>query len=576
MTARLFGVGICFILLGACSSADTPEVGGVCNPQDTRECTCLGGAKGTQVCNSAGTTWGLCGSCQTSDAGTTPTEAGVTTEGGVIPDDGGTAHDNGGVLPDTGGARDGAADTGGGCTPGTKRCSGNDVEQCNSAGTDWIYYRTCPAAEPCQGDGVCTPSVEGCGDGVINGNDECDGDDKGTETCLTQGFEGGSLGCTPGCLFDTRGCTKCGDSVRNGTDQCDDGDLGTATCVSQGFASGDLACKVDCTFDTSGCVSTSCGDGVINGTDQCDDEELGTATCLTQGFDDGTLACTAGCTLDTSGCTRCGDGIRNGADQCDGADHGVATCLTQGFEGGDLGCTASCTLDTTSCYKCGDGVINGTDQCDGNALGTATCATTGFSTGALGCNLNCTFNTAGCYASGELIDASAIGVKTLAGSQQIMPAVAFDGANYLVVWQDSRNGTWDIYGRLVSAQGVVLSPVDIPISTAVDAQSLPDVAFDGTNYLVVWQDERNGPDSEVFGARVTPAGIVIDPMGAFSLHLPGGRVIRPTLAFDGANYLLAVASAVTVNTDIVSSLHGILITTATEFASSPCSSPTRW
>ena len=34
----------------------------------------------------------------------------------------------------------------------------------------------------------------------------------------------------------------------------------------------------------------------------------------------------------------------------------------------------------------------------------------------------------------------------------------------------------------------------IPISTAANGQSAPAVAFDGTNFLVVWQDDRSGTD----------------------------------------------------------------------------------
>jgi hypothetical protein len=61
------------------------------------------------------------------------------------------------------------------------------------------------------------------------------------------------------------------------------------------------------------------------------------------------------------------------------------------------------------------------------------------------------------------------------------PAVAFDGTNYLVVWQDGRGTYYDIYGARVSRAGVVLDPGGFAISTATREQRMPAVAFDGTN-----------------------------------------------------------------------------------------------
>ena len=58
---------------------------------------------------------------------------------------------------------------------------------------------------------LVTPSARAvaqvCGNGVIEGTEACDGLDLGGQTCLTLGFDGGSLVCAGDCNFDTSGCS---------------------------------------------------------------------------------------------------------------------------------------------------------------------------------------------------------------------------------------------------------------------------------------------------------------------------------------------------------------------------------
>lgn len=99
------------------------------------------------------------------------------------------------------------------------------------------------------------------------------------------------------------------------------------------------------------------------------------------------------------------------------------------------------------------------------------------------------------------VSATEFPICTISGDQYY-PAVAFDGTNYLVVWADRRNGVdYDIYGARITQTGVVLDPEGFPISSAYRHQNVPAVAFDGTNYLVVWKDDRNGYGNDlIYGA----------------------------------------------------------------------------
>lgn len=77
------------------------------------------------------------------------------------------------------------------------------------------------------GTGTWTKCAAGCTDGVCGGGGEiCDNDD-----------------------------------ILDPGEQCDKNQLGGKTCVTQGFTGGILKCKTDCTFDTSGCIGEGGGEG---------------------------------------------------------------------------------------------------------------------------------------------------------------------------------------------------------------------------------------------------------------------------------------------------------------------------
>jgi hypothetical protein len=139
---------------------------------------------------------------------------------------------------------------------------------------------------------------------------------------------------------------------------------------------------------------------------------------------------------------------------------------------------------------------------------------------------------------GVVLDPNGIVISTAERSQE-SPSVAFDGVNYLVVWQDDRTSRyyWDLFGSRVSPSGLVLDPNGIAISTAPYYQTYPSLAFDGTNYFVVWSDLRGGLDYDIYGARVSPAGIVLDTSGIPIPTAPNSQY-NPSIAFDGTDYLV--------------------------------------
>jgi hypothetical protein len=133
--------------------------------------------------------------------------------------------------------------------------------------------------------------------------------------------------------------------------------------------------------------------------------------------------------------------------------------------------------------------------------------------------------------AGNAVAPGIIPISTATGDQ-VVPRIATNGTVSLVAWEDRRNGNVDIYGALLNnATGIVVVH-DLVICNAAGDQTRPAIAFDprSSQFLVVWSDGRIAGDNNVFGARVTVAGLVRDPNGVSISSAPGGQ-FAPRVSF---------------------------------------------
>ena len=190
---------------------------------------------------------------------------------------------------------DPTADTSAGMTVGES--SSSSGEESSSSGGE----SSSSGGEESSSGSESTGPGETCGNDAIDGDEVCDGDALADETCVSQGFDGGTLACADDCsALDVTGCfdMECGNGTVEGEELCDGEDLNAQNCQTQGFPGGDLVCNADCAgFDTSACLDMLCGNGTREGDEACDGGDLGGETCVSQGQPDGVL----GCTLDCSG-----------------------------------------------------------------------------------------------------------------------------------------------------------------------------------------------------------------------------------------------------------------------------------
>lgn len=143
---------------------------------------------------------------------------------------------------------------------------------------------------------------------------------------------------------------------------------------------------------------------------------------------------------------------------------------------------------------------------------------------------------------GTVLDSPGINLSS-SSYDEYLSGIAFDGANYLIVWQMPSNGVnYGVYGLLVNQSGQIQPPGEFPISANPNFQQLgPVVAFDGTNYLVVWKDTRYNPNEGVImGARIAKSGSVLDPNGfLISQILPNEDQHHPAIAFGKDRYFVS-------------------------------------
>ncbi len=280
---------------------------------------------------------------------------------------------------------------------------------------------------------------KGCGDGIVQDNEECDGNNFPSEwdTCekVSNRYSGGQLKCTTSCEVDDSGCTKkCGNGIvdEDNNEWCDGNKFldGADSCEDWlPDTIGTLSCTALCEVDLSQCKAkpaARCGDGIVNtAAEECDGASflLNVKTCAeySNKYESGNLSCNTDCTVNESSCklkyvAACGDGIfDDNAEECDAGKFldGIRTCAeySSSYNAGMLKCT-NCEIDDSGCSHvvanpCGNGKLDDDEFCDGTLFldGDDNCASwnSNFASGKVSCTASCDMDFSACIAKPEVI-----------------------------------------------------------------------------------------------------------------------------------------------------------------------------
>lgn len=131
-------------------------------------------------------------------------------------------------------------------------------------------------------------------------------------------------------------------------------------------------------------------------------------------------------------------------------------------------------------------------------------------------------------------------------------AVGFDGANYVVAWNDRNASTarphWDVHAQLVSPTGMLVGG-QIDVSTRPGDQVLPCIDSDGTLTLVTWTDLRNdrngnwiceagdGTCADLYGQYLDLTGALVGD--EWPMILLAGDQFGSPVSYGSGKYLLS-------------------------------------
>ena len=137
------------------------------------------------------------------------------------------------------------------------------------------------------------------------------------------------------------------------------------------------------------------------------------------------------------------------------------------------------------------------------------------------------------------LNLTSIPIATTAGVREMSISAAFDGTNFLVGIEGDAIEHDHITAQLVSQTGALVGPRISSAGSDVIGGGVEDVAFDGTNYSMVWQSNgvQGNPD-RLMGMFVSPSGVAGEP-GMFPRSASDSTSQDISgVAFDGTNYLV--------------------------------------
>ena len=104
-------------------------------------------------------------------------------------------------------------------------------------------------------------------------------------------------------------------------------------------------------------------------------------------------------------------------------------------------------------------------------------------------------------------EANGIAICTVSGDQKVPSIISDKLGGAIIVWEDNRNGYYDIYAQRIDVSGIIQWENNgISICGKIGNQTRPVITSDSRgNAIIAWQDGRNG-EVDIYAQRVNTSG----------------------------------------------------------------------
>jgi hypothetical protein len=86
----------------------------------------------------------------------------------------------------------------------------------------------------------------------------------------------------------------------------------------------------------------------------------------------------------------------------------------------------------------------------------------------------------------------------------VLPSLVWTGSEFGIAWDDSRNGSTEIYFARLDSSGSLIGS-DTRISAEAGSSEAPSLTWTGGDYAIAWEDNRDG-NSEIYLAKLDSSG----------------------------------------------------------------------
>lgn len=125
-------------------------------------------------------------------------------------------------------------------------------------------------------------------------------------------------------------------------------------------------------------------------------------------------------------------------------------------------------------------------------------------------------------------------------STEFFPDIVWGNDEYGIVWEDDRDGQYDIYFIRIDAEGNIVEDSETKITETVTASTKPVISWNGSSYGVVWQEEvsnsgTEGTHTEIFYQKISASGEKVG-VGIRLTTKNSGDSESPKIVLSGTNY----------------------------------------